>query len=68
MRLLILKIRFRPEVSYQIMRRAIVTGHTPERIEMQKLKSWHGAGIFRGIGGEEDLEPSGRVEAEIREI
>lgn len=50
------------------MRRAVVTGHTPESIAMQKLKSWHGAGIFRGRGEEEDLEPSGRVEAEIREI
>lgn len=50
------------------MRRAVVTGHTPERIEMQKLKSWHEAGIFRGRGEEEDLEQSERVEAEIREI
>lgn len=52
------------------MRRAVVTGHrpTPERIEMQKLKSWHGAGIFRGRGEEEDLKPSGGVEVEIREI
>lgn len=32
--LLILKIRFRPKVRYQIMRRAVSTGHTPEKIEM----------------------------------
>lgn len=50
------------------MHRAVSTGHTPEKIEMQMLESWHVAGIFRGRGEEEDLESSGRVEAEIREI